>query len=80
MCKVMQVSRAGYYKWQGRRTLKEEVSDDFIEVKIKSIFNLHKKRYGARRIKNELNKEGIRISLKRVNEVMKANNLNSSEK
>jgi len=75
MCQVLQVSRAGYYKWQRRLLRQDTRSDDFTVVKIKSIFNLHRRRYGARRIKNELNKEGIRISLKKVNRLMKAHNL-----
>jgi len=44
-------------------------------IKIKDIFNFHKKRYGSIRIKRELIKQGYQASIKRINRIMKQNNL-----
>lgn len=44
-------------------------------MKIKNLFDYHKKRYGAVRIRKELLKEGVEVSLKKVNKIMKENSL-----
>jgi hypothetical protein len=40
----------------------------------------HKRRYGAVRIRNELKKENTKVSIKRVNRLMKSRNLVSLHK
>jgi transposase InsO family protein len=44
-------------------------------LKIVEIFHKFKRRYGAKRIRNELKKEGIRASKKKISDVMKKYNL-----
>lgn len=44
-------------------------------MKITTIFSDHKKRYGAVKVKKELDKQGTNVSLKKVNKIMKNNNL-----
>lgn len=52
-----------------------EIKNEILKKKIKDIFNYHKKRYGAIRIKKELLKEGFHVSIKKINKIMEANNL-----
>ena len=67
MCQVMKVSRTGYYRY----ILKEPSNkDEELINKIIEIFNKHKKRYGSRRIKKELENEGIIVSKKKVRRIM----------
>lgn len=73
----MQVSRSGFYKWLRRLGLSSErqIQNEILRIKITKIFNDHKKRYGAVKIRHELAKEGVKVSIKKVNKIMKNNNL-----
>lgn len=73
----MQVSRAGFYKWLRRHKgiTEREIRRNILTKRIKEIFDNHKKRYGAVRIRKELLKEGYSVSLKLVNKIMIDNNL-----
>ena len=73
----MQVSRSGFYKWLRRQgfVTERQVQYEMLTMKIKKIFYSHKKRYGAIKINNELAKEGLNYSIKKVNKIMKKSNL-----
>lgn len=58
-CELTQVSRSGYYKWL-KRPNKIEV--DVLKQKVKRIFDKSRKTYGTRRIKKQLETEGILVS------------------
>lgn len=57
MCKVLQVSRAGYYSWCKRRPSARQEANDRLLVLLRSLFNLNRKRYGYRRIHEVARKE-----------------------
>jgi transposase InsO family protein len=67
-CKWLKVSRSGYYAW----LKKEENAPVFDEfgLKVYEIFMKNKRRYGAIRIRNELKKDGIKASRKKVRNAM----------
>lgn len=67
-CESLGVSKSGYYEW-----FKSEMGKkvDELGLKIVEIFHKYKRRYGAIRIRNELKKEGIKASKKRIREAMK---------
>lgn len=71
------MSRSGYYKWLRRQgfVTEREIKDEILKLKIKEIFNYHKRRYGALRIKKELFNEGYEVSIKKINRIMKENQL-----
>lgn len=77
MCRVLEVSHSGYYKWLRRQgyVTELEVATEILRIKIQQSFHRHKRRYGAIRIRKELIKEGIKVSIKKVNKIMKMNNL-----
>ena len=62
-CELCKVSRSGFYKW-----LKKPVQrgTDVLGQKIKRIFHKSRKTYGTRRIKKQLETEGIVVSRKRI--------------
>lgn len=74
---MLGVSRSGYYKWLRRRgfVTERQIKREIVTRKVKEIFNYHRKRYGAIRIGKELKKEGITVSSKLVNTIMKDNHL-----
>ncbi|WP_286162594.1 IS3 family transposase [Bacillus sp. AFS029533] len=77
MCKVLGVSRSGYYDWLKRPQSKRTLIKEKLSKQIKEIYLESNKRYGAIKILRTLNKHGSIISLKTVQRLMKANSLRS---
>lgn len=77
MCSVLRVSRSGFYKWLRRhnQVTERQVNNLAIGKRIEEIFTDNKRRYGAVRIRRELLKEGHKVSVKRVNRLMKSRGL-----
>ena len=70
MCRVLCVSRSGYYDWRGRPKSKRTLEDGVLKTKVKQIFDEHKGRYGVPRIHNELKGQGIYCGKKRIERIM----------
>lgn len=73
MCQLAQVSRAGFY-----RSLQEvEPAREEMELRtvIQQIFLEHRRRYGYRRISQELRRRGLAVNRKRVQRLMQTDNL-----
>ena len=66
-CELCKASRSGYYQWLSRPA-KTDV--DVLGQKIKRIFIKSRKTYGARRIKQKLEAEGIVASRQRIRRKM----------
>jgi transposase InsO family protein len=75
MCRVLGVSRSGYYGWSTRPPSKREVDDRSLSVRIREIHRDTRQAYGAPRITAELRAEGISISRKRVARLMRLQRL-----
>lgn len=75
MCRVLEVSRAGYYAWRAR-PLCERVQDDRgLRERIRGIHAQVQQRYGSPRAHQELRALGIRCGQKRVARLMRAEGL-----
>lgn len=75
MCRVLEVSRAGYYAWRAR-PLCERVKDDrVLTAKIRQIQQEVKHRYGSPRVRMELKGLGFPCGKKRVARLMREANL-----
>ena len=62
MCKVLRVSRSGYYKWKSRGSGLRAQRRELVKLKVKELYEHFEKRYGAPRLSRELNAEGIPCS------------------
>jgi transposase InsO family protein len=71
MCRVLQVSRSGYYESLSRPPSVHSIEDDKLRPKIKAAFKTGRKNYGTRRIKKELKKHQTRTSRRRIGRLMK---------
>ncbi|HEY6967727.1 MAG TPA: IS3 family transposase [Candidatus Angelobacter sp.] len=73
MCKLADVSRAGFYRF----LLQEWPAEEEMEVRsvIQQIVLEHKRRYGYRRVKKELKSRGLVVNHKRVLRLMQEDNL-----
>lgn len=73
MCQLTQVSRAGFYRsLQQAEPDREEME---IRTAIQQIFLEHRRRYGYRRISQELRRRGMVVNRKRVQRLMQTDNL-----
>lgn len=69
LCRVMKVSRSGYYLYaSGRSYLK---SEERLRETVKEVFWFHSRNYGSRRISDELKDKGIRAGRYRVRRLMR---------
>lgn len=72
MCRVLQVSHAGYYKWLERGPSQRAQQDERLRALIGQIHAQSRKTYGAPRIHAELREAwGVRCSRKRVARLMR---------
>jgi putative transposase len=73
MCQLAQVSRAGFYRsFQEQEPQPEEME---LRSTIQQIFVEHKRRYGYRRVTKELRRRGLVVNRKRVERLLKEDNL-----
>ena len=71
----MKVSQAAFYAWQSGRTYQLSEEKEQVAEKVKEVFYLHRRRYGARRISAELQAEGVAVGRKLAATLMKRQNL-----
>ena len=73
MCQLAQVSRAGFYRcFQEQEPQAEEME---LRSSIQKLFLEHRRRYGYRRITRALRREGLLANHKRVQRLMREDNL-----
>jgi putative transposase len=72
MCRVLGVSRSGFYDWCSRPPSKRELDDRSLTVQIRRIHLASRRTYGAPRITAELRSQGVVVSRKRVARLMQA--------
>jgi putative transposase len=72
MCRILGVSRSGYYAWKNRPPSARAKADAALTEQIRHIHQRSRGTYGAPRIHAELGFEGIRCGRKRVARLMRA--------
>lgn len=70
-CRVLRVSRSGYYKWLQREPSVRAIDDVALAAEVREVFHEHRGRYGAPRVRRALRRRGPRPSRKRVARVMR---------
>ena len=78
MCRVLGISRAGYYDCLKRKTAepgKREKERQYLSEQIHRIYDQHEGRYGSPRIHKSLQAQGISCSLGRVKRIMRIEGL-----
>jgi putative transposase len=72
MCRVLEVSRAGFYKWRAQPLAERVQADVVLAARIRAIHTGRRRAYGSPRVHRELRDQGIRCGEKRVARVMRA--------
>lgn len=72
LCRILEVSRAGYYKWLNRVPSSSEIENRFLLEEITKIHHQVKKIYGYRRMTLQVNKNlGTKYNQKRIRRIMR---------
>jgi putative transposase len=72
MCRVLAVSRSGFYAWLRRDLSDRRRRDERLLVEVRAIHRASRRRYGSPRVHEELCARGIRCGRKRVERLMRA--------
>jgi putative transposase len=76
MCRVLRVSKAGYYAWRQRRAAGHQsaraVEDARLLALVRDAHEESSRTYGAPRVHEELKAQGERVARKRVARLMRA--------
>jgi transposase InsO family protein len=73
MCRVLAVSRSGFYGWESRPPSQRELTDRQLTVEIEAIWECSARTYGAPRVHAWLLRQGFNPSRKRVARIMRLN-------
>src|SRR5687768_8275540 len=71
MCRVLEVSKSGYYKWLKHTPSARAQRDDVLKEQIRTIHERSDSTYGRPRIHAELKEQGQQVGGKRVGRLMK---------
>jgi hypothetical protein len=71
MCRMLRVSRSGYYDWKGRAPSRRNCEDTALTEKIREIYRRSRETYGSPRVHAELRALGTRCGRKRVERLMR---------
>jgi transposase InsO family protein len=71
MCRVLEVSKAGYYKWRAHPLAERVKADAALAARIRAIHTGRRRSYGSPRVHRELRDQGIRCGEKRIARVMR---------
>jgi putative transposase len=72
MCRMLQVSRQGFYQWRQRPPSRRALDDAVLTERISKIHAAHGRRVGVRRVRDELRRAGVACSHKRTHRLMRA--------
>lgn len=79
MCRILEVSKSGYYKYIKLKTSKNESQDVVLQMILK-IHDMSDRTYGSPRVVKELHKQGLSINHKKVERIMRENGIRSQIK
>jgi putative transposase len=80
MCRVLDVSRSGYYAWRKREPSARKMADQVLWALIRLHHKKSRGAYGSPRIHQAIQKEGIRCGRKRVARLMREASLRARQK
>ena len=72
MCRLLEVSRAGYYEWRGRPMSTHAVANEGLREQIVAAHVASRLRYGRPRIHAELRAQGVAAGVNRIGRIMKS--------
>jgi len=77
MCRILMVSRSGYYAWRSRPESRRAAENRRLDEAIKDIYTASRKRYGSPKVTSELRDRGWKVGKNRVASRMRKAGLRS---
>jgi transposase InsO family protein len=71
MCRALEVSAAGYYRWRARKPSQREKENERLVEQIRAAHAESRGTYGSPKVYRKLRRDGERVSRKRVARLMK---------
>jgi hypothetical protein len=78
MCRVLGVSRSGYYAWAARPPCERSVVNAALVVEIRRVHADSDGTYGSRRVHAQLRRDGHEVNRKRVERLMRVEGIQGS--
>ncbi len=75
MCRVLSVSKSGFYDWRSRPESQRHKENDQLLEKLKKSFTASHRTYGVRRLTEDLKDLGEPVNHKRVARLKQENNI-----
>ncbi|MFT3741465.1 MAG: IS3 family transposase [Gammaproteobacteria bacterium] len=80
MCQLLEVGRSSFYEWQQSTPSARSLENQHLASRIQHVFMKGRSSYGTRRIKKELQLEGVSMSRRRIGKLMKQQGLQCKTK
>lgn len=80
MCRVLKVTRSGYYAWRKRRPSARAQRKERLRVEVRAIYRMRHGRYGSPRVHAELQARGEHVSRKQVARLMREEGLKGKKR
>jgi putative transposase len=74
-CRVLGVTRSGFYAWRKRPPSRREIEDARLGVEIAAIHRRSRRAYGSPRVQRDLRAQGLWIGRKRIQRLMRLHSL-----
>ncbi len=71
MCQTLQISKSGYYGWEGRLPCKRAIANAALTERIQEVHAMSDETYGMPRIRAELRNTGQRVGKNRIARLMR---------
>jgi len=80
MCRILEVSRSGYYAWEKRPKSQRRIDNEELLIEIRRVFVEHDANYGSPRIWDALRKKNLPCSENRIARLMRVDGLAAVQK
>jgi transposase InsO family protein len=80
LCRVLEVSRSGYYAWSDRAAPARTAADAQLTVEITAVHKRSRATYGSPRVHRDLHARGFRVGRKRIERLMRENGIQARRK
>ena len=78
MCRVLEISESGYYRWRQRQPSRRSQQNEKLLASIRGIMVASQWSYGAPRVAAQLCRNGVKVSVNRVARLMRVAGLSAS--
>jgi transposase InsO family protein len=71
MCRILEVSKSGYYKWLSRKPSKRDREEGRLEVEIKAAHIRTRETFGPERLQQDLKEQRVEVGIYRIRRIRK---------